>query len=124
MRAADNNRDAALSILARECIGMRCRRGIRRDAREIDLLLEVDPLDDLVGVPDLPMLGSVGRKQRHGELRKADEPPVTHEARGLGLRGNEFHGVFLFLHVRNWHFWSWTHAAIGAESAAPLSRSR
>ena len=42
--------------------------------------LESDPLDDLVTVVHLPMAGRVRREQRHGQLGKANQSPVTHEA--------------------------------------------
>jgi hypothetical protein len=40
-------------------------------------------LDNLIRMADLPMVRSAGRQQRHGELGKPNQPPVTDKERGF-----------------------------------------
>jgi len=56
-------------------------RRVGRDANKVQLFVEIHCLNDLVRVPDVPMLRSVSCEEWHGKLRKPDQSPVPHEPR-------------------------------------------
>src|SRR6266704_2631354 len=73
---------------------------VGRDANKVQLFVEINPLNDLVRVPDLPMLRSVSCEEWHRELQKPDQSPVPHEPRGRRFRRNQFVFTPSLAHVR------------------------
>ena len=72
---------------------MRGGRGVRGDAHEIHAFVEIHALDNLIRVAHLPVVRRTTRQQRHRELWKPYQPPVTHQARCLGFRGDQLDAI-------------------------------
>src|SRR5262249_26200849 len=89
MRPTNHDGDIAFTKLTRDFISVRRGRSVGRDADKVYLFIEINSLDDLVRVTDLPMFWSVSSEQWHRELRKPDQSPVTHEPRSLRFRRDQ-----------------------------------
>ena len=85
VRTADCNRHTAPAKFARQGIGMWRGRCVCGDAHEVRGFVEINPLDNLIGMAHLPMVRGPGRQQRHRELGKSNQPPVTHKERGFSF---------------------------------------
>ena len=59
--------------------------GVGGDADEVYRAVEIDLLDDFVGVGHGPVAGGVGREEGHRELGEADQAAVADEAGGFGF---------------------------------------
>ena len=93
MGSADDRGDTASAKFLRQGVGVRSSGCVGGDANEVDELVEIDPLDNLIRVADLPIRRRPGREQRHGELRESNQSPVTHKERRFRLRGDQLDAV-------------------------------
>jgi len=96
VRPADDDGDAAAAVLTGQSERVRRGGGVGGDADYVYRLVEIDLLDDFVGVGDVPVAGGVGGQQGHGELGEADQPTVAHEAGGFGFCRYQFDAVALW----------------------------
>jgi hypothetical protein len=80
VRPAHHHRDPPTPERVRHRVGVR-RRGRRRgDADQVGGAVEVEALDDLVGVVDVVLARGQGRDQGHGELGELDQARATQPA--------------------------------------------
>ena len=77
MRSAQNDAPAAGAELTSQPIDMRRGRRVTGDRDQICIALQIDRLNDLVGVMQLYARRRIGCEQRHRELRKPDQPPFA-----------------------------------------------
>jgi len=77
VRSAQNDAPAAGAQLPGQPIRVRRRRGVTGDRNQICVAVQVDGLNDLVGVVQLHARRRVGCEQGHCELRKPDQSPFA-----------------------------------------------
>ncbi len=70
-------------------VGVRRRRRGRGDPDQVRRAIEIEPLDDLVGVVDVVLRRGQGRDQRHRELRELDQARPAQSARLRRFRGDQ-----------------------------------
>jgi hypothetical protein len=91
VRSADHHRHAAAAELAGECVGVKRGRRRRGDPHQVRRRVEVDRIDDLVGVRNAVLGRRERRHQRHGELRKLNEAGSAKTPRLRRFSGDQMH---------------------------------
>jgi hypothetical protein len=90
MRPAKNDRHAASAEFIRNIISVGRGTGGRRDADKVNGAAEANLTDNLIRMMDLNVPGRECREERHGQLRKPDQPPLAHPQRRWPFRGDKF----------------------------------
>ncbi len=81
VRPADHDRDAPAPERVGHLVGMQRRGRGRGDPDQVGRAVEVEALDDLVGVVDVVLARGQGRDQRHRELGELDQARAPQPAR-------------------------------------------
>ena len=90
MRPAQHDLYAAPAKLIGHFIGVGRGTGGRGDADQVNGAAEVDRTDNFIRVMDFNVPRRERREERHGQLRKPDQPPFAHPQRRRPFRGDQF----------------------------------
>jgi hypothetical protein len=89
VRPADHDRDTPAPERVGHLVGMQRRGRGRGDPDQVGRAVEVEALDDLVGVVDVVLARGQGRDQRHRELRELNQARPAQATRLRRLGGDQ-----------------------------------